>query len=124
MILLDTSAVIQLLRGSEPPGILLGEAVGISTIVETELLVGVLHGGGKKERARVEDFLREVEVFDFERAAASKSAEVIAKLWKAGKPIGDFDAQIAGHALALKMPLLTDNLKHFKRVEGLDVIAW
>ncbi len=48
----------------------------------------------------------------------------MAELWSAGKPIGDFDAQIAGHAITLKMPLLSHNTQHFKRVSGLELIDW
>jgi len=38
--------------------------------------------------------------------------------------MGDLDSQIAGHALSLEMPLLSDNAKHFKRVDGLDLVSW
>jgi predicted nucleic acid-binding protein len=38
--------------------------------------------------------------------------------------IGDFDSQIAGHALALSVTLVTDNRKHFGRVKGLQLIGW
>ena len=37
---------------------------------------------------------------------------------------GDFDSQIAGHALSLSLALVTDNLKHFQRVKGLELLAW
>ncbi len=124
MILMDTSAAILVLRGQQPPESVRYESVGISTIVEMELQLGVAHGGGKKEAKRVQHFLDQVKVFDFDRVAARATANTLAKLWQMGSPIGDFDVQIAGHALALEMPLLTDNVKHFRRIAGLDVIEW
>lgn len=124
MILLDTSAAILLLRGVEPPAEVAEESFGISTIVELELQLGVLHGGGRKEHRRVEEFLARAEVHPFDREAASETARVMAELWRRGKPIGDLDAQIAGHALALGLRLLTSNTRHFERVENLRVIAW
>lgn len=124
MILIDTSAAIFLMRGELPEISLHDETLAISAIVEMELMLGVLHGGKSKEAARVKSFLRDVKIYDFDRVAALKTAEVLAKLWKSGKPIGDFDSQIAGHALSLSLPVLTDNTKHFRRVEGLEVLSW
>lgn len=124
MILLDTSAVILLLRGESPKAVILRETVGLSSVVEMELWLGVFHGGGKKERRRVESFLESVRIFEFDSQAAERTARVLADLWSIGKPIGDVDSQIAGHALSLEMPLLSDNAKHFKRVDGLDLVSW
>lgn len=124
MILLDTSAAIFLMRGDLPDASLHQETLGISVVVEMELMLGVIHGGRAKEATRVKSFLSDVRIYDFDRAAALKTAEVLASLWKSGQPIGDFDSQIAGHALSLGLPLLTDNVKHFSRVAGLEVICW
>jgi len=124
MILLDTSAAIEILRGTKPPAELEEEIVGISTVVEMELQLGVLHGGGKKERRRVDGFLDDCRIFPFDRPAAMKTAEVLADLWRIGQPIGDFDSQIGGHALSLGLPLLTANGVHFRRIHGLDVIDY
>lgn len=124
MILLDTSAAILLLRGATPPAPIIDERAGISSVVEMELWIGVYHGGGRKERLRVESFLNNTQIFDFDRQAALQSAKIIAELWKIGKPIGDFDSQIAGHALHLKIPLVSDNIRHFERVPGLELIPW
>ena len=124
MTFLDTSAVIELLRGAKPPARRESETIGISTIVEEELWIGVYHGGGEREERRVKEFLQQVEIFTFDQSAARSAAKVVARLWKLGRPIGDLDAQIAGHSLALEQPLLTANLQHFQRVEGLTVIPW
>lgn len=124
MILLDTSSAILLLRGESPRGTISDETVGLSSVVEMELWLNVYHGGGKKERSRVESFLKTVRLFDFDSQAAIRTAKVSADLWETGKPIGDFDSQIAGHALSLQLPLVSDNTKHFKRVPGLELISW
>lgn len=124
MILLDTSAAIFLLRGQVPESPVRDETLGMSVIVEMELLVGVHHGGRRREAARVRSFVKGVRVFEFDRVAAARTAEVISALWKGGEPIGDLDSQIGGHALSLGLPLLTDNVRHFGRIEGLKVIPW
>ena len=124
VILLDTSAAVELLRGRQPPETILDQAIGLSVVVEMELHLGVLHGGGRKEKDAVDAFLRSVKIFEWDSHAALVSARVISRLWKEGRPIGDFDAQIAGHAIALDMPLLSCNGKHFKRVKELHHLDW
>ena len=49
---------------------------------------------------------------------------MLGDLARDGMAIGDFDSQIAGHALALSVALVADNLKHFQRVKGLELLAW
>lgn len=38
-----------------------------------------------------------------------------------GKMIGDFDILIAATALDAAIPLVTDNIRHFGRIDGLTV---
>jgi tRNA(fMet)-specific endonuclease VapC len=124
MIFADTSAVIALLRGNPPPQQLLEHELAISCVVELELYLGVFHKGGDREMKRVQKLLEEVELFPFDSVAASETAKIMAELWKKGEPIGDFDCQIAGHAISLEMPLVTANIKHFARISQLELIDW
>jgi len=122
--MLDTSACIELLRGNAPPEAIRGSRCGISSVVEAELWAGVYHRGGEKERKKVELLLMAVDVIPFESLAALHTGKVLGELARDGLLIGDFDSQIAGHALALSMVLVTDNLKHFKRVKGIRLLEW
>ena len=65
-----------------------------------------------------------VEVLPFEKDAAERTGYVLGTLASQGIPIGDFDAQIAGHALALNIPLATLNQKHFSRIPDLELMPW
>jgi tRNA(fMet)-specific endonuclease VapC len=38
--------------------------------------------------------------------------------------VDDFDVAIAAHALALEAVVVTDNVRHFRRVPGLAVESW
>ena len=53
----------------------------------------------------------------------NESAEIFgiykSKLEKSGKPLDDFDLILASCALAHNMTLVTNNSRHFKRIEGL-----
>lgn len=124
MILFDTSAVIALLRGQFPPDEVLSETIGISTIVELELYRGVFNGGGKKEKLRVQSFLKDAEVFEFDSNAALETAKLMTYLRTQGTPIGDLDSQIAGHSISLAFPLMTQNIKHFERIPGINIVEW
>lgn len=63
--------------------------------------------------------LRGIPVYPLNDAAARRAAE----LWRelATNRIGERDTLIAGIALAVGLPLLTSNVKHFQRVPGLRV---
>ena len=63
-------------------------------------------------------------VLDFDAQAAQQAAGVRHRLKCAGTPIGAYDVQIAGHALATGCTLVTNNVRHFSRVEGLIVADW
>lgn len=50
--------------------------------------------------------------------------QVRAVLEKAGTPIGNNDLWIAAHALALNVPLVSNNLREFERVPELKLENW
>ena len=122
--MLDTSACIEILRGRPPPDKWRGYCFCLSTVVEAELWAGVHHSGGDEERRKTETLLAALETVPFDSAAAEATGRVLAELTKAGRKIGDFDVQIAGHALSLGAPLLTCDKRHFQRVAGLRLLSW
>lgn len=123
-VMLDTSACIEILRGHKPPASLKRRRFLLSAIVEAELWAGVNHSGGSRERSKVEKLLAAAERIPFDSVAAEVTGQVLGTLARRGEKSGDFDAQIAGHALARRAEVLTKNPKHFSRVENLKVIAW
>lgn len=81
-------------------------------------------GSAPRSKAALTEFLHEVLVMDFDGVAASSAAVVRATLEARGAPIGPYDTLIAGHALALGVPLVTRSRREFGRVEGLMVEVW
>ena len=97
----------------------------ISVVSEAELLYGVKAKGSPRALASmVADFLRRLHVLDWSRAAAQHYAGIRTKLEAAGTPIGNMDLMIAAHARSAGAVLVTNNEKHFRRVEGLKVENW
>jgi predicted nucleic acid-binding protein len=47
-----------------------------------------------------------------------------AKLERSGNPLDDFDLILAASALAHNLILVTNNIKHFRRFEGLKIADW
>lgn len=132
MYLLDTNACIYLVN--QRPGFdrilrrmhgLEYGQVAISSITTAELHFGVAAGAQvAKNRIKLERFLAAFEVAAFDHAAARHFGAVRAHLKKLGTPIGPLDTLIAGHALALKAAIVTNNLGEFSRVPGLAVEDW
>lgn len=57
-------------------------------------------------------------------AAADEYAEVRTQLEQKGTPIGAMDMMIAAHARAIDATLVTNNIKHFRYVQGLALENW
>ena len=123
LVMLDTSCCIEIMRGKPLPEEWRVHRFCISSVVETELWAGVHHSGGETERIKVEKLLASVERVEFDSKAAESAGKILGMLAKEGKTIGDFDCQIAGHALSLKAHLATKNHRHFKRIKGLKLLV-
>ena len=54
----------------------------------------------------------------------SPISELRAALARKGTPIGPLDTQIAAHALALGVTLVSNNVREFKRVPKLRLENW
>lgn len=100
------------------------DAWAISSITSYELTKGMAIRGLGQWSKNVEELLTLVEIRPFDEAAANRAGWVSAELRANGKPSGWADELIAGHALSLGMPLVTNNLKHFEHVPGLKVESW
>jgi tRNA(fMet)-specific endonuclease VapC len=74
--------------------------------------------------SKVRSFFSVVRVIPFDAAAALRSAEVLARLDRAGRKISEMDALIAGTALAEGLTLVTSNTREFSRVRGLEIVDW
>ena len=128
--LLDTNICIYIAR-SQPvtvarrfaraaPG-----SLGISIITWGELCFGAAKSTDPaRAHSRLDAFVREVGVLELPAAAGLHYGDVRAALQKAGTPIGNNDLWIAAHALALAVPLVSNNLREFERVPGLRLENW
>lgn len=124
--LIDTDVAIEVLRGRTPAldaRVAAEPAPRISAITVAELVYGTLRSP-RPSFELLGAFQEIVPALPLDAEAAARAAEVRAALARAGTPIGHYDTLIAGHALALGVPLVTRNAREFERVPGLAVEAW
>ncbi len=99
--------------------------IAISTINLFELEFGIAKSNNP---AKGQAFLHEIKVrfhvFGFDEVCAAHAARIRAQLSQVGIPIGPYDLQHAGIALAHDLTFVTRNTKEFLRVPGLQLANW
>ena len=68
-------------------------------------------------------FFGQLEVVDFDYESSVEAGLVLADLRKHGKPIDIRDLFVGCVCKVSNMPLVTRNLKHYRRIRGLKVLA-
>jgi tRNA(fMet)-specific endonuclease VapC len=128
--LLDTNVCVDYLNGRYPS---VRERlqrtrpadVCTSAIVAAELRYGAEKSIHRRQNhARLNHFLAEVAVIDFDAQAGSLYGRLRLALERAGMLIGPNDMLIAAHALSLRSTLVTDNVNEFSRVRGIRLENW
>jgi tRNA(fMet)-specific endonuclease VapC len=100
-------------------------SVAVSALTVGELVLGTyLSDRPEQELAKVEAFLRPIQIVPFGVEESYQWASIDAQLRKQGNRIETEDAIIAATAKAHSMTLISGNTKHFIRVKGLKVIDW
>jgi tRNA(fMet)-specific endonuclease VapC len=99
--------------------------VCISSVTYAELVHGVEKSAAvEKNRLALSLLLANIEIMDFDVEAANCYGRIRAELERKGTPIGPLDMMIAGHAHSLGYMLVTNNVKEFIRIEGLQIENW
>ncbi|MDO8678106.1 MAG: type II toxin-antitoxin system VapC family toxin [Acidobacteriota bacterium] len=126
--MLDTDTVSWALRGRGAVSARVLEhrpsQLCVSSITLAELRFGADAKGSRRLHGLIDTFVATVAVLPFDEAAADRFGPVATALAKRGEPIGTFDTLIAAHALSLGLTLVTNNIKHFRRVVGLETANW
>ncbi|MBL4750589.1 MAG: type II toxin-antitoxin system VapC family toxin [Amylibacter sp.] len=125
--LLDTNAIIGVLKGNEGLIAKLKQYqpvdFGMSLIVFHELSFGAYNSQRVDQNLQVVESLQ-FDVLEFSKSDAQAAGKIRAALKKQGTLIGPYDVLIAGQAVARSLILVTNNMKEFKRVQGLNIEDW
>src|SRR5438045_2702979 len=95
----------------------------------TSITLGELYYGAQRATGRTEVLLERLDevllpnlvVLSFDELAAREYGQLRARLEGQGTSIGDADLRIASIALTRHLAVVTANVRHFARVEGLTI---
>ncbi|MDH3461023.1 MAG: PIN domain-containing protein [Burkholderiaceae bacterium] len=127
--LLDTDICIYVIN-SRPAAVLErflaheADGLGVSAVTAGELYFGARKSGSRRNLLLLDKFLAPLEIAEYGADAARTYGELRSTLEKKGTPIGPLDTQIAAHALALDVTLVSNNLREFRRVPKLRMENW
>lgn len=127
MIILDTDHCIAILRQKLDLSdrVAPDEDLFITSITVAELIHGANRSLHREDNlTRLEVLFAALTVLPFDEMAGRRFGHLRAELEAKGEPLDDLDLQIASIALDHSLPLATNNIKHFKRVQELRLENW
>ncbi len=129
MYLLDTDTVIYNLNGhsiiQENLRLHLHDPLMISVITLMELYYGAYKSKRTTSNlAKIRAIENSLEIVEVGRESVEIFGALKANMEISGTPLDDFDLILASCALANNLILVTNNLKHFERIQGLKVENW
>ncbi len=99
--------------------------IRLSSITVAELLYGVEKSQSQKINKKVvKEFVSLFQVLPWCEKSSEEYAMIRNDLEKRGEPIGSMDMMIAAHAKSSGLTLVTNNYKHFSKVENLKMVNW
>ena len=100
------------------------KAVSISVLTLAEAMFGARKKHSPRLESLVAMFSELFPVVSWSEDAAKVYADIRTQLEESGRPIGDMDMLIAASAIAGGYVLVTNNVRHFRRIKGLAVESW
>ena len=97
----------------------------ISEITIAELRFGVENSQRtRKKQESIKQFSLRYTSHSYLRVSVIPMQKKKPGLRKAGTPLDDFDLLICSTAVSYDMTMVTNNLNHFKRIEGISIEDW
>jgi tRNA(fMet)-specific endonuclease VapC len=98
--------------------------INLSIITYYEILSGLKHRDAHRQLSDFMRFVAENNVVPLTKDAVEYAAAMYAETRAQGSPVDDIDLLIAGIAMAHGLTLVTHNLSHFERIQGLAIEDW
>jgi tRNA(fMet)-specific endonuclease VapC len=129
MYLLDTDTVIHILKGDPVVEVNLKKHIHDPIKIGTITLMELYYGAYKSQKvtsnlAKIRTLENALEVIPIGEEIAEIFGREKARLEKGGNPLDDFDLVLGCCALSYNLTLVTNNIRHFRRIEGLQVANW
>ncbi len=129
MFLLDTDTIIYSLKGNKYVVKNLQNHLQDTLKISIITLMELYYGAYKSKRiesniAKIKTLEGVLEILPNHIDTAEIFGMIKSKLEKRGLPIDDFDLILASTALTHNLTLVTNNEKHFRRIDGLKLENW
>lgn len=129
MYLLDTNIIIHALKGHAAVNRNLRSHLHDPLHISVVTLMELYYGAYKSQKvesniAKVRALESTIEVIPVDKEVVDIFGTYKAKLERSGIPLDDFDLIIAACAMTHNLVLVTHNIKHFNRIEGLKIQDW
>jgi len=124
---LDTDILIDFLRGKERAVKYVESMRKNNRLATTVINVFELYYGAykyKRDTEKLNEFLQSMEILPFTIIEAEKAAEIEANLESRGEVIGLKDVLISSIAISNNCTIVTGNVKHFNKIQGVKVDSW
>jgi tRNA(fMet)-specific endonuclease VapC len=125
--ILDSTFLVDVLRGEEDVADLVRDldATGtafVSAVTVMDLAEGIrLTDAAADERTAVEELLTDINELPCDRECAMLAGRLSADLLSGGGRIDETDAMIGATARVYDYPVVTRNVDHFERIDGLEI---
>ncbi len=124
---LDTDTISYYLRGSQSVKeyfIKHQYKLASTSVNYAELMYGLKKRDNKKYLPKVEMIFSNIKIYTFDKKAATVFSTLKATMQNKGVVVADMDLMIASISLANGEKLISNNLKHFSKIENLEVESW
>lgn len=128
MILFDTDTCVGILRGYDTVikrRMMTNDEIAISFMTVGELYYGAEKSSNYDKNCRlIEQFLLSVKIINTDVEILKEFGRLKASLEKQGNVLADADLLIAATCLTKCNMLVTGNIKHYNRIDGLKIENW
>lgn len=130
MVCSDTNLLVGLLRGDANAIAKVKALEGmnlrltVTPITSCELFKGAYRSGNQNNIEIVRDLLENLKLLEFNNHCAQNFGRVTEELKKKGTPIGELDAIIGAICLTHGEALVTRDMKHLGKIDGLILQDW
>jgi len=101
-----------------------GNEIIISPVTYYEIRRGFKHKAAPNKEFAFSIICKSYEIGEMNLAAWEKAADIYGKTRRAGNPIEDADILAAAFCIVNNYTLVTNNVKHFKGIDNLNIINW
>ena len=128
--LIDTNIISAFMRGDPSVIQKVGKylrfhaTLSVSVITYYEIIRGLKALSNNNKLNAFKKFMSSCEVLDLDSLTAEKAAEIYDVLKKKGALIEDADILIAATAIKNELVVITDNTRHFDRIDNLEISNW